>query len=170
MLCSKACRCGETLEFSNAMAALNCTQLGARGGIGTLGKARALIERGERRSHHDFASAARARMIPLRSTERSYGDGGRHRRAHRRQHLCFPVPGDAEPGRLNQFVLQWGIVPDRLQITSLFTSMFLHGGWMHLIGNMLFLWVFGRNIEDLIGGARFLRFTCCAVSSRVLCK
>ena len=35
------------------------------------------------------------------------------------------------------------------------TSMFLHGGWLHLLGNMLFLWVFGRNIEDLIGGGRF---------------
>jgi sulfofructose kinase len=50
---------GDTLEFSNAMAALNCTRLGARGGIGTLGDARALIERAERRSHHDFSSAAR---------------------------------------------------------------------------------------------------------------
>jgi sugar/nucleoside kinase (ribokinase family) len=46
----------DTLEFSNAMAALNCTQLGARGGIGTLGEARALIERAERRTHRDFAS------------------------------------------------------------------------------------------------------------------
>jgi sugar/nucleoside kinase (ribokinase family) len=48
----------DTLEFSNAMAALNCTQLGARGGIGTLAEARALIERAERRTHRDFASAA----------------------------------------------------------------------------------------------------------------
>lgn len=38
------------------------------------------------------------------------------------------------------------------------TSMFLHGGWMHLIGNMLFLWIFGNNIEDVYGGARFLVF------------
>src|SRR6202000_2097653 len=45
-----------------------------------------------------------------------------------------------------------------LHIASLFTSMFLHAGWMHLIGNMLFLWVFGRNLEDLLGGARFLLF------------
>jgi sulfofructose kinase len=44
----------ETLEFSNAMAALNCTALGARGGISTVEQARALIERGERRSHPDF--------------------------------------------------------------------------------------------------------------------
>lgn len=36
--------------------------------------------------------------------------------------------------------------------------MFLHGGWLHLGGNMLFLWVFGRNVEDLIGGGKFLVF------------
>jgi sulfofructose kinase len=44
----------ETLEFSNAMAAMNCTALGARGGISTIDQARVLIERGERRSHRDF--------------------------------------------------------------------------------------------------------------------
>jgi sulfofructose kinase len=48
----------ETLEFSNAMAALNCTRLGARGGIATVEAARALMERAERRSHHDFTSIA----------------------------------------------------------------------------------------------------------------
>ncbi len=47
----------ETLEFANAMAALNCTKLGARGGISTVEEARALIERGERRANRDFMSA-----------------------------------------------------------------------------------------------------------------
>jgi membrane associated rhomboid family serine protease len=42
--------------------------------------------------------------------------------------------------------------------TTLFTSMFLHGGWMHLIGNMMFLWIFGNNIEDHLGRIRFLIF------------
>lgn len=41
---------------------------------------------------------------------------------------------------------------------ALLTSMFMHGGWMHLIGNMLFLWVFGNNIEDSMGHIRFLVF------------
>jgi membrane associated rhomboid family serine protease len=41
---------------------------------------------------------------------------------------------------------------------ALFTSMFMHGGWMHLLGNMLFLWVFGNNIEDSMGHLRFLVF------------
>ncbi|MDZ4724120.1 MAG: rhomboid family intramembrane serine protease [candidate division Zixibacteria bacterium] len=39
-----------------------------------------------------------------------------------------------------------------------FTSMFMHGGWMHLIGNMLFLWIYGNNIEDFFGSVRFLLF------------
>ncbi|MGH7256445.1 MAG: rhomboid family intramembrane serine protease [Nitrospirales bacterium] len=42
--------------------------------------------------------------------------------------------------------------------TSLVTSMFLHGGWMHLIGNMLYLWIFGNNIEDVMGRSRFIVF------------
>ncbi|MDH3637409.1 MAG: rhomboid family intramembrane serine protease [Gammaproteobacteria bacterium] len=41
---------------------------------------------------------------------------------------------------------------------TIFTSMFLHGGWMHLIGNMLYLWVFGNNIEDAMGHIRFVIF------------
>ncbi len=41
---------------------------------------------------------------------------------------------------------------------SIFTSMFMHGGWMHLISNMLFLWVFGNNIEDAMGHQRFILF------------
>ena len=41
---------------------------------------------------------------------------------------------------------------------TLVTSMFLHGGWMHLIGNMLYLWVFGNNIEDVMGHVRYIIF------------
>ena len=44
------------------------------------------------------------------------------------------------------------------QVLNVFTSMFLHGSWMHLIGNMWFLWVFGNNIEDSMGHARFVVF------------
>jgi membrane associated rhomboid family serine protease len=47
------------------------------------------------------------------------------------------------------------LVPERL---TLVTYMFLHGGWIHLIGNMLFLWVFGDNIEDAMGHMRFIMF------------
>src|SRR5688572_12670238 len=41
---------------------------------------------------------------------------------------------------------------------ALLTSMFLHGSWMHLLGNMLFMWIFGNNIEDSMGHLRFLAF------------
>ncbi len=41
---------------------------------------------------------------------------------------------------------------------TLITSMFLHGGWMHLLGNMLYLWIFGNNIEDAMGHAKFILF------------
>jgi membrane associated rhomboid family serine protease len=47
--------------------------------------------------------------------------------------------------------------PPLIQLT-LFTSMFMHGGWLHLLGNMLYLWIFGNNIEDILGPARFLLF------------
>lgn len=47
------------------------------------------------------------------------------------------------------------LIPAKL---TLLTSMFLHGGWMHLIGNMLFLWIFGNNVEDAMGHSRFIIF------------
>lgn len=51
------------------------------------------------------------------------------------------------------------LAPDRGSIfLSLFTCMFLHGGWMHLIGNMWFLWIFGNNVEDRLGSPLFLLF------------
>ncbi|HEX3113230.1 MAG TPA: rhomboid family intramembrane serine protease, partial [Candidatus Eisenbacteria bacterium] len=43
-------------------------------------------------------------------------------------------------------------------ITPFLTSMFLHGGWLHLIGNMWFLWLFGNNVEDSMGHGRYLVF------------
>src|SRR3984957_3778449 len=57
---------------------------------------------------------------------------------------------------LNRFILQHGIVPDSLHYSSILTSMFIHGGFLHIAGNMWFLWVFGRGVEDLLGHAKFL--------------
>jgi membrane associated rhomboid family serine protease len=66
------------------------------------------------------------------------------------------------PGDLEAFIFTYGSIPAETvrgeDLFTLFTSMFLHGGWMHLIGNMLFLWVFGDNIEAVIGNLRFLFF------------
>jgi membrane associated rhomboid family serine protease len=60
--------------------------------------------------------------------------------------------------QLNNFISRYAVVPDRFQVTDLLTSMFLHGGWMHLIGNMWFLWIFGDNIEDILGHGKYLIF------------
>jgi membrane associated rhomboid family serine protease len=51
---------------------------------------------------------------------------------------------------------QWNLVP--YNIMTMFTSMFLHGGGFHLAGNMLYLWIFGNNIEDALGHMRFILF------------
>ena len=59
---------------------------------------------------------------------------------------------------LNHFIGTYGIVPDRFQYMDLLTSMFLHGGWMHLIGNCWFLWIFGDNVEDVLGHSKYLLF------------
>jgi membrane associated rhomboid family serine protease len=63
---------------------------------------------------------------------------------------------------LNEFFYTWGLVPQFVmsgeQLPTLLTHMFLHGGWMHLGGNMLFLWIFGDNLEDLMGPVKFLMF------------
>jgi rhomboid family protein len=72
---------------------------------------------------------------------------------------------------LDVFIMRYGAVPLRFilvgqmeQVSSverflpLFISMFLHGGWLHLGGNMLYLWIFGDNVEDRLGHVRFLLF------------
>ena len=97
-------------------------------------------------------------MIPLRSSERVYSRTVVTGALIAINAIVFLYQDTLSYDRLNQFVYNWGIVPDDLHLISLFTSMFLHGGWLHLLGNMLFLWVFGRNLEDLIGGGRFLIF------------
>ncbi len=60
------------------------------------------------------------------------------------------------------FYADWALVPAEVlngtDRHTVFTSMFLHGGWMHLIGNMLFLYIFGDNMEDLLGHMGFLAF------------
>jgi membrane associated rhomboid family serine protease len=63
---------------------------------------------------------------------------------------------------LSRFFTTWGMVPARIiqgeGYETLITHMFLHGGWMHIIGNMLFLWIFGDNLEDEMGHLPFLLF------------
>jgi membrane associated rhomboid family serine protease len=65
-------------------------------------------------------------------------------------------------GFIPAVVLQDARLPDELALVpgtaTLLTSMFMHGGWMHLIGNMLYLWIFADNVEDRLGHGRFVAF------------
>jgi membrane associated rhomboid family serine protease len=56
------------------------------------------------------------------------------------------------------FIMTFGLVPAYFSIVNIFTSMFVHGGFAHLAGNMLFLWIFGDNVEDRVGHGRFVVF------------
>ena len=79
--------------------------------------------------------------------------------------------GQPSSGALQSFIQAWGVVPREYSTgrdlapdiplpfwSTLFTSMFLHGGWAHLLGNMLYLGIFGDNLEYAMGRARFLVF------------
>ena len=82
----------------------------------------------------------------------------------------YQVSLPPKPGEL--FVYQYGAIPAAVfghaqlpaelvalpALGTLLSSMFLHGGWMHLIGNMLYLWIFGNNIEDVMGHVKFVIF------------
>jgi len=86
--------------------------------------------------------------------------------------LAFLVElGQGSDAALQSFITAWGVVPREFGAgkdlspliplpywSTLITSMFLHGGWMHLGGNMLYLWIFGDNIERAMGSMRFLAF------------
>src|SRR5262245_15618981 len=62
------------------------------------------------------------------------------------------------------FIKQWAFIPSRFisdpasNTPTIFTAMFMHGGWLHLFGNMLYLWIFGDNVEDEFGHLKFVAF------------
>lgn len=84
--------------------------------------------------------------------------------------FLWQVAGD--PAHQQNIVYALGVIPSVLMgnayldpqlvwvptLATIFTSMFLHGGWMHLIGNMLYLWIFGNNVEESMGHLRFVIF------------
>ncbi len=72
---------------------------------------------------------------------------------------------------VRDFITDWGMIPLRITLAlqggpepllapglTVLSSMFIHGGWLHLIGNMWYLWIFGDNVEDRLGHARYLLF------------
>jgi len=86
--------------------------------------------------------------------------------------------------KLEDFISSYGLIPSTLfslpalpfsawppVLLTLLTSMFLHGGWVHLIGNMWFLWIFGDNVEDRMGHGKYLLFylLCGVVAAVVQC-
>lgn len=94
-------------------------------------------------------------MIPLRSTERTYSTPVVVISLIIANLIIFFYELRMGSYQLDRFIALHGIVPDRLHWSSLITSMFLHGGWLHVLGNMWFLWIYGRNVEDLMGSGRF---------------
>jgi membrane associated rhomboid family serine protease len=77
--------------------------------------------------------------------------------------LVFLYELTLPPGRLEQLIAMFGLIPARLAeepaaFPTMLTCMFLHGGWMHIIGNMWMLFVFGENVEDRMGPGRYFVF------------
>jgi membrane associated rhomboid family serine protease len=66
------------------------------------------------------------------------------------------------------FIFRYGYRPGSPAVATLFTSMFLHGSWLHLAGNMLFLWIFGDNVEHRLGRAGYLIFYLAAGAAATL--
>ncbi|HSB90637.1 MAG TPA: rhomboid family intramembrane serine protease [Anaerolineales bacterium] len=76
--------------------------------------------------------------------------------------VVFLFEATMPTGALEAFITRYGMIPREIaggtDLYTLLTSMFLHGGWLHLIGNMLFLWVFSNNIEAVLGSGPHLIF------------
>ena len=97
-------------------------------------------------------------MIPIKDSQRSYSTPYVTGALIALNVFVFLFQVSLDPYTRNDIVFAFGLVPERFTWLNVLTSMFLHGGWMHLIGNMLFLWVFGDNVEDILGHGKFLIF------------
>jgi len=72
--------------------------------------------------------------------------------------LAFVFELTLSDRQLQVFIDAYGVVPAFFSWPSVLTSMFLHSGWLHILGNMLYLWIFGDNVEDYLGHGRYLLF------------
>lgn len=97
-------------------------------------------------------------MIPLRDTQPSYSKPLVTVAIIVLNLFVFFYEVSLDDFSRNAFISAFGIVPARLHYETLLTSMFLHGGWMHVIGNMWFLWIYGDNVEDILGHGKYLLF------------
>jgi membrane associated rhomboid family serine protease len=97
-------------------------------------------------------------MFPLRDTQPSYSTPVVTICLIVVNILVFLFEFSLDAYSQNAFISTWGLIPDQFHLTNVLTSMFLHGGWMHVLGNMWFLWIFGDNIEDILGHGKYLVF------------
>ena len=97
-------------------------------------------------------------MFPLRDTQPSYSKPVVTVLLIVINILVFLFEVSLDPYSRNAFIATYGLVPDQFHFQNVLTSMFLHGGWMHVLGNMWFLWIFGDNIEDILGHGKYLLF------------
>ena len=112
-------------------------------------------------------------MIPIRDTQRTHGRPFVNWAIILLNILVFGFQLTLSEPSLQSFIVKWGVVPGVITspgrfppeallqtsgLTSIFTSLFIHIGWVHLIGNMLYLFIFGDNVEDILGHGRYLMF------------
>src|ERR1700741_425484 len=97
-------------------------------------------------------------MFPIRDTQRSYSTPVVTIFLIVTNILIFLYQFSLDPYTQNHLVAMYGLTPARFHAIDMLTSMFLHGGWLHVLGNMWFLWVFGDNIEDILGHGKYLLF------------
>jgi membrane associated rhomboid family serine protease len=115
-------------------------------------------------------SAAKARQsLALQIAAREVGTAAGYERFWRIQHLGDEVVWEPHYATLNTFAYRVSEPSVARKVLGLFGSMFLHGGIMHLLGNMLFLWVFGRAVEDALGSALTLgAYIVCGLAATLL--
>ena len=122
-------------------------------------------------------------MIPLRDTVRSRSFPVATVSLIAANFILFIQELRSSPQLLERIIFAYGLVPERFthwsdpggsplspwRLLPLVTCMFLHGGWLHLLGNMLYLWIFGDNVEDRLGSGRFVAFyLSCGVAAGLL--
>jgi membrane associated rhomboid family serine protease len=97
-------------------------------------------------------------MFPIRDTQPSYSKPVVTTIVIAVNILIFLYEASLDPYTQNAFMDRYGLVPVHFHVSAIFTSMFMHAGWLHVLGNMWFLWIFGDNIEDILGHEKYLGF------------